>query len=203
MRSYSIKRCLFDLCIALAFVLCTVNESKAIGPAGRTEAYDWDNQTLPEGCGNPFLDTHLFLQFYNATISSAVAKRGKDSKGISELFAVSEISNEMATLFPNFAEESPVDRLVISQLCQFQKARTPQVKPGETSKAIIRSSDLDLHAHFVSLAIPLFRDSRKLLVAALADRSAETRRAQYIAAKRDEILKARESGRRKIQDIFN
>ncbi len=169
---------------------------------GRQEALDWDNQVFPEGCGNPFLDTHQFIQFYNAAISSLVAERGVNAKAADELFAISEISSEMATLFPNFAEESPVDRLIITQLCQFQKVRMATVKPGETARAKIISKDEDLHKHLVSVAPRLYRDSRALIKASLADRAVERRRAQFIASKRDDILRAREEGRRKLRDLF-
>lgn len=189
-------------CIVLSLLAPAAGAAPATGQS-RRDVYDWDNQTLPEGCGNPFMDVHQFMMFYNASISAMVAKRGQTAKHVAELFAVSEMSNEIATLFPNFAEESPIDRLVITQLCNFQKIRAKQIKPGDLKKAAILSSDVDLHSHLVDVAPHLYRDSRKLILSSLADRSAETKRAQYMASKRDEILKAREAGRQKLRDLFD
>ncbi len=167
------------------------------------ETTSWDSQTMPGGCGNPFRDAHEFMEFYDAAISSLVAKRGPDARGVTELFAVDEMSSEIRGLFPNYVEESPIDRLVSTQLCQFQKVRAAQIKPGGSAKVEIISSDIDLQNHLVAVANKLYTDSRKLLVSAFSERAQEQKKAHYLASKKSDILKAREHGHKKIKDIFD
>jgi len=191
-----------SLSLILAFSASALAAGRTDGGILSFESSAWDTQSMPEGCGNPFRDAHEFMTFFDATISSVVAKRGPEARGVGELFAVSEMSNEIRGLFPNFVEESPIDRLVSTQLCNFLKVRAAQMKPGSNLKATIASADIDLHNHLVAVAPQLYTDSRKLLVSALAERAIELKKAQYMASKKNDILKARENGRKKISDIF-
>ena len=80
-----------------------------------------DEKALPEGCGNPYAEAVRFRDFYDNTLAFMAARRGANAKGIVDLYAVGAIRDEITALFPNYTEESPIDRLVMAQLCQFQK----------------------------------------------------------------------------------
>lgn len=163
------------------------------------------NDVMPEGCGNPYQDVAAFLGFYDLTIETIAATRGPHAKGVPELFAVSEIKKALDTLLTNPQEESPLDRLISSQLCNFQKIQTTAKMQGQ-SKADpvnIKSADAVLHDHLVLLAPKLFRDARKLAVEILAERSKEKQKNGILEQKWAEIHQAREEGRAKIRDLFD
>lgn len=160
-----------------------------------------ETQVMPEGCGQAYQEVDRFLDFYEASIADIVVKRGAKAKGVDDLFAVSELRKKMRTTFPNYTQESPIDRLIISQLCQFQKVRSTQIVPGALDKAVIRSSDKDLQEHFISIATRLFRDSSGLLHEELRKKALEKRNSRELASREAEVERARELGRRKIDDM--
>lgn len=160
-----------------------------------------ETQVMPEGCGQAYQEVDRFLDFFEATIADIVVKRGAKAKGVDDLFAVSELRKKMRVTFPNYTQESPVDRLLISQICQFQKVRSTQIVPGALDKAVIRSSDKDLHEHLVSIAPRLFRDSSGLLREEMRKKALEKRNSRELASREAEVEKARELGRRKIDDF--
>jgi hypothetical protein len=159
---------------------------------------------LPEGCGNPFQDNSAFFAFFDQAIETAAAKRGPAVKGIADLFAVSELKRELDTLMVNPQEESPIDRLINSQLCLFQKVQTSAKMSGnsKTNPLTIPSDDEMLHDHLLALAPKLYRDCRKIMVEVLSERAKERQKQNILQNRWAEVRKARESGREKIQDLF-
>jgi len=194
-------------CRALSLlILCSFAiPSRAAQIVGQSLAFDpavHDIETFPEGCGQAFQETNRFAGFFDSSLNALVAKRGAAARGVPELFAVSEMRNEIISVFPNYAEESPIDRLVISQLCQFQRIRAQQLKPGALEQAKITAGDDELHNHLVAVSANLYRDARKIVVVSMAEKMKEQERLRQLMSKRSEILRARQLGREKLQDLF-
>jgi len=157
---------------------------------------------MPEGCGNPFQDTAAFREFYEASISYMAARLGPGAKGVVDLWAVNEMRSEMDLAFPNMAEESPLDRLIVAQICTFYKVRLGDPVNKSRFGVKIESSDAQLHEHLSNVASRLYKDSRNLLIQALAERARHRQKENLIASRMSDVRRAREEGRKKIRDLF-
>jgi hypothetical protein len=120
---------------------------------------------------------------------------------IAELFAVLSLRDKMREIFPNLGEESPLDRLIIAQLCFFEKVqRVKYAKPGQ-APLVLLPIDAELHTHLTSIAPQLYQDSRKLMVDALAIRARERKQNIDLEHRWGEIQRARKKGEEKIEDL--
>jgi hypothetical protein len=162
---------------------------------------DQTHQVFPDGCGNPYIDFPRFVTFFDGSISMMAAKRGHDAKGVSDLFAVLALREEMAYLFPNYTEESPIDRMIVAQLCQYQKIRALEMRPGSTP-LLIAADDERLADHLALVSSKLYLDSRQLMKESLSDRAKRKKEENFLASKQGEIWKAREKGRDKASDLI-
>lgn len=170
----------------------------------RYEASVGDPTVFPDGCENPYKDMNEFMQFYESAIVELVVDRGGSGKGVSDLFAISEMRSDMRDAFPNLSEENPVDRLIASQLCQFQKFYYRQVPAnGKMRSDPITSGNRDLHKHLLLVGPKLYKDSRKIVVESLAQQSKLKDRVNRLAARRQEIRKARKAGRNMVDGLFS
>src|SRR5690606_3326969 len=105
-------------------------------------------QTMPDDCKSAYPDTGGFLAFFDNSIAMMVAKRGPGAKGAVELFAVSELRSELDARVPNPGTETALDRLIVSQLCQYREiyqGENPQAAVGR--RLIIEASNEGLHDH--------------------------------------------------------
>ena len=163
-----------------------------------------DQVKLPQGCGDLFVDYNAFVNFYDAAISVLAAKRGPTAKGVADLFAVSEIRSEMNSLFPNMSSESPIDQIIEAQICQYEKIWMNKEGAAGGFKKVERpsSSNEALQDHLISIADKLYRDSRKVLVDSLAARARQKQKADFLASKWLDVLRAREAGRAKLGDVL-
>ncbi len=157
---------------------------------------------FPEGCGQAYQEVDRFMDFFESSIASMVVARKSSQVVIGDLFAVSELRKEFRSIFPNYTEESPIDRLIITQACQFQKVRTSQIRPGALDRAAITSDDRDLHAHWSAIATRLYKDSYDLMKDELKKRAKAKERSEETARQIDEIRKARNLGRSKISELL-
>ena len=64
------------------------------------------------------------------------------------------------------------------------------------------SSNEALQDHLISIADKLYRDSRKVLVDSLAARARQKQKADFLASKWLDVLRAREAGRAKLGDVL-
>lgn len=168
----------------------------------RYEVSVGDPTVFPDGCQNPYRDLHLFTEFFESTLDSIVIERGTHVKGLADLYAVSELRAQMKEIFPNLSEESPLDRLILTQLCQFQKIYLQTTSPGTLRPQALHSANKDLHDHLLAVGPKLFRDSRKIMVDGLTQRAKLREKAKKLAARRAEIRRAREAGRALVDDLF-
>jgi len=168
----------------------------------RYEVSTGDKSVLPEGCANPYRDVNLFMEFYEDTISEMAVERGPRAKGVADLFAVSELRAAVKDLFPNLQEESPLDRLLMTQLCHYQKISLQNPEGGLRPSAIT-SDDSKLHDHLAIVAARLYRDSRGVVVEALREQTKLRDKLRKLALKRSDIRKAREIGRDLVEDVFS
>jgi len=160
-------------------------------------------EQFPKGCGNPYLDISEMLAFYDLTIETIAAQRGINAKGLSELFAVSEMKKGIDTLIVNPQEESPLDRLIVTQLCHYRSIlnKDLQNKDGSDEK-IVTSTDSSLQEHLLSISQKLYKDSRILTTEMIAARAKEIQKNGQIEAKWADVKKARDNGRAKVRDLF-
>jgi hypothetical protein len=158
--------------------------------------------TLPDSCKSPYRDAPTFIEFFNTSITVMAAKKGANAAGVSDLFGVWNLREKMREVFPNLGEESPLDRLIVAQLCLFQKVQIEKyARPGQ-APLVITATDNDLQTHLSSIAPRLYQDARKLMVEALGVRAKERKQNLNLSRQWDEILKAREKGDEKNRDLL-
>jgi hypothetical protein len=195
------------LCMALSVaILSFVALPKVAQSSGPVEALvpKVGVEPFPDGCGNPYFEPASFLNFYQATLNMMVVKRGPAAPGVAELYAVAELRSELNSIVPNPSEESAIDRLIMTQLCNFRKINT-----GTKLQANIASKDLmilstseALHEHLIKLAPKLYKDSRAYVVSVMAARARAREQEDLLASRWGDIRRARENGRSKIRDLF-
>ncbi len=158
-------------------------------------------QTMPESCDSPYKDVSGFNAFFDSAIFVIASEKGPDEKGVSDLFAVSELQKKMMEIFPNVGEESPVDRLVIAQLCRYREVfKAANARPDAYIN--IPSDDPQLQKHLLAISGQLFLDSRELMVNALSAHARTEARRAKINLTVDRVEKARERGRNKLEGLF-
>jgi hypothetical protein len=160
-----------------------------------------DEKALPEGCGNPYAETIKFRDFYDNTLAFMAARRGAHSKGVVDLFAVSAIRDEIAVLFPNYTEESPVDRLIMAQLCQYQKIAAQGLNLKD-KPLMIKASDSSLADHLVIVSAKMYTDAKALLLEAVAVQRKKEKDDSGLRARYTEVLNAREESRSRVQNLL-
>ncbi|MEO5666934.1 MAG: hypothetical protein ABIR96_02625, partial [Bdellovibrionota bacterium] len=129
--------------------------------------------TLPDSCKSPYRDSPNFIEFFNTTLYVMAARKGASSAGIGDLFGVLALREKMREVFPNLGEDSPLDRLIIAQVCLFDKIQNNKyARPGQ-APLVITPTDTELHTHLVSIAPRLYQDARKLMIEALGVRAKE------------------------------
>ena len=208
MRGLDMKRVKFPklsrlLCCALLVMGVHTNASEGDGKfESRYLEVRLSEVTLPDSCKSPYRDSPSFIEFFNTTIYVMAAKKGSSSDGVVDLFGVWSLREKMREIFPNLGEESPLDRLIVAQLCLFEKVQFEKYsRPGQ-SPLVISPADGDLHTHLLSIAPRLYQDSRKLMVDALAVRAKEQKQNLSLSRQWDEILRAREKGEEKNRDLL-
>lgn len=157
-----------------------------------------EDAEFPEGCSNPFAEPRAFLDFYDSTIAKIAVDRGPVTNGVAELFAVSELSRDLLTTVPNFSEESPIDRLLKTQLCLFEDIYKRSLKPGVRSTHALSSSNPLLHDHLLKVSPRLFEDSVKLMEKIYAERALKASNEGKAREHLKRIEKARTLGRKKV-----
>jgi hypothetical protein len=158
---------------------------------------------LPTTCETPFRETGAYFQFFTSAISILAAQKGPDANGVPELFAVAELRNKMQELFPNLGEESPIDRLVVAQLCQYRAIKdkeSPSKQPF--SQTPVETSDSKLHDHLQGISTRLYSDARLLMVQALAARARLDTQDELLQGRWDRVRRARQLGNSKVSDLF-
>lgn len=195
-------------CIALSGLFGTAAAIGAEVTSNKTmsiryESTVGDHVAFPGGCDALYKDIVDFMEFFESSLVEVVLEKGANAKGVSDLFAVSEMRVAMKDNFPNLSEESPLDRLILTQLCQFEKIRLGlRQKAGNLRPEPLTSGDTQLHDHLLKVAPKLYRDARALLVTALAEQARLRERGKVLAFKRAELRRAREQGRERVDDLF-
>ncbi|NCN26777.1 hypothetical protein GW915_04310 [bacterium] len=193
-----------NISIVNGCVLCLSTLCFALNLAAKTLEYTGDAvpgaHPLPEECENPFVESRPFFEFYEATIASMAVERGAESKGVAELFAVSELAEDLVDLVPNNAEESPIDRLVRSQICHYQEVFEKKRDPRVKTKVAATSNDSELHDHLSKIAPQLFKDSIKIVESVLMKQAKDDKVREDFRRKMANVKKARRLGRAKIDD---
>lgn len=169
----------------------------------RYEATVGDHTNFPDGCENPYRETNDFMEFYEAAIVEYVLDRGLQAKGVAEMFGISEMRVQMKDVFPNMSEESPLDRLVTTQLCQYQKVYLQKAQtPGQLRPAPIHSGEKGLHDHLAKIAPKIYRDARRIVAESMTQRAKLRDRAKRLASRRNDIRRARRMGADLVEDLF-
>jgi hypothetical protein len=161
-------------------------------------------QPFPEGCGNPYVDIPAFSNFFESALQQIAASKGPEAKGVVDLFAVWELRNIVADRLSDPTVESPVDRLILSQLCQFQRVemKSSITKSGPNKVDPIDSSHENLHTHLLLVSSKLYAQTRELTVSFLAERAKRLNKEGLAARKAEDIRRARELGRKKVNDLL-
>jgi|GEM_PF-3145633 len=193
----------------VSVVCCALIASSAAYASNEGEAFEGrylesqlNEITLPDSCKSPYRDAPLFIEFFNTSLYVMAARKGANGTGVADLFGVLSLREKMRELFPNMGEDNPLDRLIVAQVCLFQKVQTEKyARPGQ-APLVITPADADLHTHFVSISSRLYQDARKLMIEALAIRAKEQKQNLNLSRQWDEILRAREKGDEKNKDLL-
>lgn len=157
--------------------------------------------TLPETCKSPYREAPNFLEFFNTSLYVMAAQRGANSQGIVELFAVEKLRDHLREVYPTLGEESPLDRLITAQLCQFEKIRLAKQLQTTPTRIVIAPTDADLQEHLISIAPRLYKDARSIVVEAMAQRAKDEKKDNDIVRQWNEVKKARRLGVEKVSDL--
>ena len=184
----------------LVLMLCVSGPASIF--AANTVRYDQSEaMSFPEGCGSAFQDVARFADFFDSASAMLVAKRGAKARGAVDLFAVSALRERLLDISINYSSESPIDRLIIAQLCQFQKIRAQeQFKGGKILP--INAGDEDLLNHMAAVAASLVIDSRAIVRGAMQQRAEQKRQEGVLAGKKSEITEAKLAGERKAKSLI-
>jgi hypothetical protein len=188
--------CLYVYCAALVSVRLLALE------IGENSYKPFSPQAFPAGCDNAFSEISKFRDFFQNTISIMAAERGASAKGVSDLFAVAELSQHLLDVAPNLTEESPIDRLVKSQLCRLEEVYNNEKKAPLQKRQALNSDDTLLHDHMVKVAHKLFLDSYKIVEEVVMAKAKEKQKERLMQNKSQEVEKARRMGRDKIEKLF-
>jgi len=163
-------------------------------------AKSFNVNVLPDSCGKAFQELNLFQAFYESSISLMVVKRYPGRSKLYELFAVSEMRKNAEKRFKLLAVESPIDRLIISQLCHFRQALLDSEQIGERDP--IRSDDKRLHQHLADVSTKLYRDSRSLYHSMLKQEAQLKAAMKAVKGSAAQVSEYRRRGRAKVSDLL-
>ncbi len=176
------------------------------GPGARAQDSTLEIRYLPEGCGNPFVENASFSDFFDSSVSAMAVERGASSPGIVELFSVLELRNALSEEQTDPSMESPIDRLLVSQLCQFQRIENASsVGMGNEARKRVQqipSNDPKLHNHLKSIASKLYKDARELYLVDVTEKARKRAKDQSTAKRLGEIRKAKIQARQKVQNLM-
>lgn len=158
--------------------------------------------TMPESCGNPYRESPNFMQFFHSTLLVMAAEKDNSEKGMTDLFAVLALREKMRDMFPSMGEESPLDRLVIAQLCNFHSIELAK-RSSKTFRFIIAPTSKDLHTHLIGIAPRLYQDSRKLMIEALAAKAREKNKLVDLERQWDRVQRVKALGEEKVKNLFD
>lgn len=157
---------------------------------------------LPETCESPYKESPRYIEFFRATIYVMATKEDYPKQGVTDLFAVQAMREKMRDLFPTMTEESPIDRLIMAQICEydrFEKSRRSSPK----QRVIVPPISQGLHQHFLAISGPLYEDSRKLMIEALAAKARQERNVVDLERQWDRVKQAQSQGENKVRNLLD
>lgn len=158
---------------------------------------------IPDGCQNPFRESVKFVGFFDDAIATLAAERGANARGVKDLFAVQFLVGRMnleAGL--TGGEESPIDRLVTTQICHYEKVATQKSlgTPGQAKP--ISARDPGLHDHLVAIAPKLLSDAVALYRVEKRKVKNVNDQKDFMSSRRQQIRQAKESGEDKARSLI-
>jgi hypothetical protein len=158
---------------------------------------------MPDGCNNPFREAIKFIDFFETTIVTMAAERGASARGVENLFAVDhlrDLINEEANR--RGGEESAVDRLIVTQICHYERIATKKNAGGGAKALQIFATDPALHDHLVAISTKLMTDTVALYRAQQKALREAKSQESFIVSRQAEIKKARSRGQSKARDLI-
>ncbi|NCN42614.1 hypothetical protein GW916_15360 [bacterium] len=189
-------------CGALLFASVLAFASDSSDFEGRYLRERVEEIVMPESCGSPYREAPDFIQFYHATLLVMAAGESNSQERLTDLFAVLSLRERMRNIFPNIGEESPIDRLIIAQLCNFEGIEKAK-RSSPAFRFVIAPTSNELHGHLVQIAPRLYQDSRKLMVEALAAQAKERKKFVDLERQWGRIQKLKSLGEDKIKNLFD
>lgn len=157
---------------------------------------------LPETCKSPYKESAKFIEFYQAALYVMAGKADVAETALVNLFAVKAMRQKMRDLFPTMPEESPLDRLIVAQLCQFERFEISR-RSTVGQRVVILPTSPELHRHLSAISVRLFEDSRKLIVEALAAKARERRETIDLERHWDRVQRVEAQGQDKVKSLLN
>lgn len=195
-RKFLVATCYFGL---MAFVTFSAQGSKVLNYEEQGESAS----TLPAGCNNPFREPARFIEFYYSAITNMAAERGARAKGLDDLFAVyhlREMTNENAGF--RGGEESSIDRLIVTQICHYEKISTQKSFGSGAKSQSVLASDPGLHDHLAVISKKLLADSVSLYRMENEKIKKNQSQEDFLNSKRQEIYKAKTIGEEKARRLI-
>ncbi|HVJ66106.1 MAG TPA: hypothetical protein VM901_12685 [Bdellovibrionota bacterium] len=158
---------------------------------------------MPDGCNNPFRETAKFIDFYETSIVTMAAERGARAKGVESLFAIDSLRDRINEISNRSGgEESAVDRLIVTQLCHYEKIAT-QKNVGAGAKALqIFAKTPELHDHLAAIAPKLLGDTVALYKAQQRAMRDTKNQENFVISRQNEIRRAKDLGEAKVRQLI-
>lgn len=159
---------------------------------------------MPDGCNNPFRESIRFIEFYDLAIETMAAERGASARGISDLFAVQYLRNLIADESSLAGgEDSAIDRLIVTQICHYEKIATHKNLGSGSKKALqIFAKDPGLHDHLAAISKKLLSDSVALYRTEKKALAKNKDQENFLISRRNEIRKAKNQGEDKVRSLI-
>ncbi len=184
---------------SLAFVTSAKAENKMLNfDEGRLE-----QGIMPDGCNNPFRESLKFIEFFETSIVTMAAERSATARGVQNLFAVEhlrDLINEEANR--RGGEESAMDRLIVTQLCHYEKIATQKNVGGGAKALQIQAKSPELHDHLAAISQKLLSDGVELYRAQQKALREAKSQENFVISREKEIRKAKNLGEDKVRQLI-
>lgn len=158
---------------------------------------------MPDGCNNPFRESIKFIDFFETAIVTMAAERGANGRGVENLFAVDhlrDLINEEANR--KGGEESAIDRLIVTQLCHYEKIATQKNLAGGAKALQIFAKSPELHDHLAGISKKLLADGVSLYQSQQKALKAAKNQEDFVLSRQREIRKAKNMGEDKVRQLI-
>jgi len=151
--------------------------------------------SFPAGCSKALQDLSLFEAFFEQSLDQLSITKGPYNGQLIKLHAFNYLRKDLAERYRSMKTESPVDRLLLRQLCHFESIWN---KSNNSPQNKILSNEKLLHKHLLSIASDLYVDTQQVYRNLLSKKEKLAAHKRFLRSKKDDIQLAKSLGKEKF-----